>query len=247
MLFTQLKLDQPNLDLKINFELIFQLRKSLYLLLEEYLNPSNNSDSSLNLKNKLNQEIQPNYSEFNSTLESFLKVKSRRALIIKEFILDLFRSKNYDHLLNQLSSQEIEFLKDLVVNDLVYYGPITALISLAFKDSSLKSLLPQDSLLEYYAHELILDRLLEIQVNNHREILIETKKGFKKIHLTFISENHLKSVIERLISESNQINKHSYQINYVEPILDFNLAFNKLRGSAIFPPASKFIKSEIEI
>jgi len=239
MLFTQLRSNNLNQNLRINFEIILQLREILYHTLEEYLSPSNNSDTALNLKNKLNKEIKHDYSETENKLESFLKQKARRASIIKEFIHELFRSKSYDNLLNQISIKELEFLKDLIINDLVYYGPITALISLSFKDSPLKELLAKDSLLEYYANELVLENILEIQVNSHNEVFIETKKEFKKIHLAFISENHLKSVIERLISESNQINKYSYQINYAEPILDFNLAFTRLRGSAIFPPASK--------
>ena len=231
------------LDHKINFELVFKLREKLYTLIEEYLKPNNTSEISLNLKEKLSKE---NFSfaskiKNETPLETLLKQKSHKALALKDFTCELISNLKYNFLdyTEKLSQRDLEFCKDLLINDLIYYGSITPILALTFKHSQMKEIFIEDSIYKYFEERFVLETIIEIQINNYQEIFIETKKGFQKIEINFISEEQLKTVIERLIHETNSINANNYQVNFSNPILDFDLAFNKLRGSTIFPPASK--------
>ena len=232
------------LDNQINFELVFKLREKLYNLVEEYLKPNNTSDISLNLKEKLSKENFnfTNKQKNQTSLEILLRQKSSKALALKDFIRELIRNLKYNFIdyTEKLSQRDLEFCQDLLINDLIYYGPITPIFTLAFKHSSLKEKFIEDNIYKYFEERFIFETIIEIQINNYKDIFIETKKGFQKIEINFISEEQLKTVIERLIHESNSINTNNYQVNFSNPILDFDLAFNKLRGSTIFPPASKY-------
>jgi len=138
------------LDHKINFELVFKLREKLYTLIEEYLKPNNTSEISLNLKEKLSKENFNFASKIKNetALETLLKQKSHKALALKDFTSELISNLKYNFLdyAEKLSQKDLEFCKDLLINDLIYYGPITPILALTFKHSQMKEIFIEDSI-----------------------------------------------------------------------------------------------------
>ncbi len=210
-------------------QLFNKYRKVIYERIIEDLKPGANNITAQKLRERLRLK------EFNkiSNIDSLLKEKFSKSLILKNYIQEISSELN---IASELNFDMNMLLEDALVLDLVYYGPLTPFF---FSHLKIKSgLISENSIINYCLKYTFSTNLIELQINNHKSIYFESTENITKIDYKFISDKHLERTIITLINEANHLKKQNYIINYSSPILDFELAFNQLRASAIIPPAS---------
>jgi len=211
-------------------------RRQIFPVLESYLNPQNNHSYA----QKLQREFENLTKSYDSRrLDSLYIAKKIKAGILGDFI-DQILSDPADFSLvfpNPPSIRDRIWIKTILIDDFIYYGPIT-ILSISrilakqefWSDNPLRSLLLLTNLNQ---------EVTEVRVNNIRDIFYELANKSYRWPIDFISESHLLTVIQRIIAESNMISNSSAKINSSNPIADFEHPCGYIRGSAIIPPASE--------
>ncbi len=216
---------------------IHEYREKIYDLINEYLNPHNSSPLAQELQNSLNS-IRLEQTT-NSTKTNLYALKARKAKILETFIEKIFSHAAEFELQfkNPPTLSDKKWTKKLLVYDFLYYGPVTliAIPEIMSRDEDLS----QNPVYEMVKEELADLIITEIRINNYQNIFIETNKKTIKWNLSFLSEEQLQNVIQRIISESNlEFNSYT-RINNSSPIADFEHPCGFIRGSAVIPPASQ--------
>ena len=212
---------------KVNIN-IDSIRSEIYSDIKALLSPEESSSESLIIKNIFSSETQKLK---DSKFEELLRVKQIQSISLSEYLESILNEKY------QIPFNQKNLLKTLLINDLIYYGPISPIIFNTLKSFKkfYSSNILEDSLFIHLAGK----QIQEIQINKFNEAYIITSSKQYKLEFNFISEKHLFEIAQRFINESNFINKQNYIINEVNPILDFELAFSSIRGSLISRPASR--------
>lgn len=216
---------------------IQEYREKIYDLINEYLNPHNNSPVAQELQNSLNAvRIEKTT---NSTQSKLYALKAIKAKILEAFIEKIFsNTTEFDlQFKNPPTLSDKKWTKKLLVYDFLYYGPVTliAIPEIIGRDEDLNQNPIYEMIKDQFADLVI----TEIRINNYKNIFIETNKKISKWNINFLSEDQLQNVIQRIISESNlEFNSYT-RINNSSPIADFEHPCGFIRGSAVIPPASE--------
>lgn len=200
---------------------IIEFREKIYTLIEEYLNPLNESPIAQGLQKQLNES------------------KINKSKILGNFIYEIFTNPgeykiNFS---NPPSMQDKLWTKTLLIYDFLYYGPVTLLM--IPNEIELHEDLKTNPLWQYIKDEFSDSVIIEIRINNYKDIFIETNKKILKWNISFVSEESLENIIQRIIYESNLKYNAYTKINSSSPIADFEHPCGFIRGSAIIPPASE--------
>ena len=230
-----MSLDYIGSSFELNHSNIFsnklfnKYRKIVYERIISNLKPGANNISAQKLRERLRLK---EFTEI-SNIESLLKEKFTKSLILKDYIQEISSELK---IASEFNFEMTKLLEDTLILDLVYYGPLTPFF---FSHLKIKSdLISENSIIDYCLKYTFSTTLIELQINNHKSIYFESTEKIVKLDYKFISNSHLERTIINLINEANHLKKQNYVINYSSPILDFELAFNQLRASAILPPAS---------
>jgi pilus assembly protein CpaF len=236
-LFPDLQHFKPRFEASNYLDRALVFRGQIFNLIENYLNPASSLKEAQDLQKSL--QFGQDESLFMSPIEIF-KSKFQKSLVLGQFIdkvLDNFDSYNLNFS-SPPSMQDKHWVKEILIYDYLFYGPVTVLflepiLELIDKDYRQKPL-------ALMLKTLIANkRILEIRVNSFKDIFFETSLQILKWPVPFISNSHLKVVIERMISETNALTNASIKLNSATPIADFEHICSYVRGSAIVPPATE--------
>lgn len=215
---------------------LLDYRKILFYLLEDLMNPQNFSPKAMELKNALDK-IQ--IENTNISIAEFFEGKFLKAKILENFVDQIFLQPalfeiNFD---SPPSSAQKLWLKTLLVHDFFYYGPITFLLlsSVIEKFESLKT----NPLWLFLLEMVDPSQILEVRVNNASTIFFETKNKHCFWPISFVSNDQVQTIIERIIIETNSMNKSTIKLNASSPIADFEHVVGFIRCSALIPPAAQ--------
>ena len=234
-LFPDLQNFKPRFENSNYLDRALVFRAQIFLLIESYLNPANSQKEAKDLQ----KSLQIGQDEANSPMEIF-RAKFYKSLVLEDFIdkildnLDLYKL-NFS---SPPSLQDRNWVKQILVYDFLFYGPITVI----FLEQILEIIDPEfikKPLTNLLKSMIDSQRILEIRVNSFNEIFFETSSQIQNWPVPFISNAHLKVVIERMISETNTLSNASIKLNSAVPIADFEHICTYVRGSAIVPPATE--------
>jgi len=207
----------------------------VYPVLQDLLNSQNTSSMAQSLQKKLelDSEIQT------LDLVTLYQEKARKAQILAAFIDEIFQVP-IEFGLNFSTPPSIgdkKWAKQLLIYDFLYYGPVTVLsIASILETTEDLNDNPLYLLLKQNVHH---KQVTEIRVNNYKDIYYEAVNKIFDWEVPFISDEHLETIIQRIISETNLLNKASIRINASSPIADFEHPCGYIRGSAVVSPASE--------
>lgn len=210
-----------------------EYRQQVYPIIEALLNPQNLNPLAKDLQRRL--ELDTDIQEFD--IDILYQDKAIKSKILSEFIDEIFCSPQNFNLsfFSPPSMIDKKWTKQLLIYDFIYYGPVT-ILSIAsilekmedLRDNPLFLLLNKDV---HYK------KITEIRVNNFKDIYYEATNKIFEWQLPFISNDQLEMIIQRIISETNLLNKASIKINSSCPIADFEHPCGFIRGSALISPA----------
>lgn len=216
---------------------IFVLRSQIYDVIEAHLNPNNITKEAQDLQNALElRGDELNQADANLIFAN----KYYKSLILESFIEKILDQPQAFGLkfLSPPSAQDKEWITRLLVDDFLYYGPVTTLFLeplLSKYDHQYKQN-PVAQLLRRFVDN---KRVIEIRINSASEIFFEAGNQVYRWPVSYISNLQLRIVIERIISETNAIANASVKLNASSPIADFEHVCGYVRGAAVIPPASE--------
>lgn len=233
----ELGFDKPfslgNEDNLSHLERALEYRVELFSLINDLLNPHNSMASAKDLQNKLSQL------DGVSDIKSLYRIKAEKHKIFDELIDGIFSNpQDYDFSFTKSPSViDKVWTKALIIDDFVYYGPLTVLSvsSILENDFDLNNN-PIYQLLKKNIHH---KQITEIRVNKKNEIYYEAINKIFKWQIPFISEEQVETIIQRIITETNTINNATIKINASSPIADFEHPCGFIRCSAVLPPAAE--------
>jgi Flp pilus assembly CpaF family ATPase len=234
-LFPDLQEFKPRADKSNYLDRALVFRKQIFQLIEIYLNPANLEKEAQDLQ----KAMQIGLEEISHTnIIEIFKSKFQKSLVLENFIDRVLENHSFYNLnfISPPSTQDKNWVKQILIYDFLFYGPVTILflepiLEIIDKDYHQKPL-------SVMLKNLISNkRILEIRVNNFEDIFYETANQILSWPVPFISNAHLKIVIERIISETNSLTNASIKLNSASPIADFEHICSFVRGSAIVPPA----------
>jgi Flp pilus assembly CpaF family ATPase len=225
-----------------HLERVLEYHRIIYPFIEALLNPQNHSPQALRLQNQLNISVRVGFEEL-SDLESrrlaLFDAKYSKSLMLAAFIDELFADyRGYG--LNFNSSPSVidkSWVKTLLIHDFIYYGPVTFLIvaRILQKYENITA-----NPIHILLQDLILDSLItEVRVNNSSQIFFEANNKIFAWPIPFLSDEHLLTIIERMVSENNILTNACVVLNSASPIADFEHPCGFIRGAAVISPASE--------
>lgn len=211
-------------------------RSQLFELLSEYLNPQNFDSKAQDLQKELEQKIDTSN---NDPVKALYYSKQIKAKILKTFIAKIFsRPQDFNLSFDTSPSYNDQlWTSQLLIDDFIYYGPVT-ILSLCPLLKEFEQL-NENPLYQKLSQDIEYHQITEIRVNNQNDIFYEAVNRIFKWQIPFVSEEHLKTVIERIINEVNLLNKLCIKLNTSSPIADFEHPCGYIRASAVLPPAAE--------
>ena len=211
---------------------VLEFRKLCYPVLSELLDPQRS-------KHPLVQEYVKSQLNPKCSIDDFYADKDRKASVLAKLIDEIFESAlEYGlEFAASPSTSDRAWTKQLLIYDLLYYGPVTLLFMerIISKFQTLSSN-PVKAFIDKQVHGGLIN---EVRVNDFEQIYFEANNKVYDFEISFISNEHLQQVIERMISENNILNNSSININSSSPIVDFEHPCGFVRGAAVIPPASE--------
>jgi len=234
-LFPDLQDFKPRFENSNYLDRALVFRAQIFQLIESYLNPAN----PLKEAQELQKSLQIGQEEASNPLDIF-KAKFQKSLVLENFIDKILDNLDFYKLnfSSPPSLQDKNWVKQILVYDFLFYGPVTVL----FLEPILELIDPEFSqkpLTNLLRSMIASKRILEIRVNSFEDVFFETSCQIQTWPVPFISDAHLKVVIERMISETNTLTNASIKLNSAVPIADFEHICSYVRGSAIVPPATE--------
>ena len=148
---------------KVNIN-IDSIRSEIYSDIKALLSPEESSSESLIIKNIFSSETQKLK---DSKFEELLRVKQIQSISLSEYLESILNEKY------QIPFNQKNLLKTLLINDLIYYGPISPIIFNTLKSFKkfYSSNILEDSLFIHLAGK----QIQEIQINKFNENLVFLK------------------------------------------------------------------------
>ena len=142
---------------KVNIN-IDSIRSEIYSDIKALLSPEESSSESLIIKNIFSSETQKLK---DSKFEELLRVKQIQSISLSEYLESILNEKY------QIPFNQKNLLKTLLINDLIYYGPISPIIFNTLKSFKkfYSSNILEDSLFIHLAGK----QIQEIQINKFNE------------------------------------------------------------------------------
>ncbi len=216
-------------------ERAIKLREKLYPIINELLNPQNIDLEAQRIQKRL-EGISPKLNL--NPKERLYEEKRLRAKLINEILDEILSSQNQNKIQLDMpvTHNDKIWAKQLLIYDLLYYGPITVL--------AISRILEQEeNILNNPIFSLLTNlcktsQITEIRVNNADEIYFEANNQIHSWQIPFLDNTQLVNIIQRIISESNNLFNANISINSSNPIADFEHPCGYIRGSAVIAPAA---------